>query len=99
MLPVQLRALIDRRLAEALALARRHPRRVSAGVLLGLGGFAATAFGTAPLAGGQLPVAQQVLTETVPVVVPLITEVARALQPLIAAGVQRPSEQAIRDTM
>lgn len=33
------------------------------------------------------------------VVVPLITEVARALQPLIAAGVQRPSEQATRDTM
>ena len=67
MLSAQLRTAIHRHLQQALVLARRHPRRVSAGVLISLGGFAATAFGTAPLATGQLPVPQQVLTETVAV--------------------------------
>jgi len=67
MLPAQLRQSLSEHLNRGLASARRHPRRVSAGVLLVLGGFAATAFGVAPLAQGDVPVAQQVLTEALPV--------------------------------
>ena len=67
MLPDPLRQLLSEHLHRGLAAARRHPRRVSAGVLLSLGGFAATAFGIAPLTPGDAPVAQQVLTEALPV--------------------------------
>ena len=44
------RAALLKPLARAHALARRHPRRVAAAVLALLGGFAAAAFGIAPMA-------------------------------------------------
>jgi murein DD-endopeptidase MepM/ murein hydrolase activator NlpD len=46
-------------------LAQRHPRAVAAAVVLGLGGFAATAFGIAPLAADTELPPQRVVHETV----------------------------------
>jgi murein DD-endopeptidase MepM/ murein hydrolase activator NlpD len=44
----------------------RHPRRVAAAAMMLLGGFAATAFGIAPLAPDAAQLPQTVITEAVP---------------------------------
>ncbi|NUZ05591.1 M23 family metallopeptidase [Schlegelella sp. ID0723] len=43
----------------------RHPRSLTAAVVIALGGFGATAFGLAPLEADDAPIAQRVVTEIV----------------------------------
>ena len=50
-------------LVQAQTAARRHPRRITAAVLLSLGGFAVTAFGIAPLAPDAAALPKRVVVE------------------------------------
>jgi murein DD-endopeptidase MepM/ murein hydrolase activator NlpD len=62
---VKLPLPLARALENTETLARRYPRGVAAAVVIGLGGFAATAFGIAPLAAEvELP-PQRLVSETV----------------------------------
>lgn len=56
---------LQRRAARARLLISTHPRALAAGVSAGLLGFAATAFGIAPLAPDAAELPRQVITETV----------------------------------
>uniref|UniRef100_UPI002680078D peptidoglycan DD-metalloendopeptidase family protein n=1 Tax=Pseudaquabacterium pictum TaxID=2315236 RepID=UPI002680078D len=50
-------------LVQAQTAARRHPKRITAAVLLSLGGFAVTAFGIAPLAPDAATLPKRVVVE------------------------------------
>lgn len=64
-------------LAQAQTAARRHPRRITAAVLLSLGGFAVTAFGIAPLAPDAATLPKRVVVEQL--ALPGLTEQLDAL--------------------
>lgn len=49
------------------AVVRRHPRRLSTGLLTMLGGFAVTAFGIAPMAPDAAKLPQRLVIEAVPI--------------------------------
>lgn len=55
-------------LQQAQAAARRHPRRITAAVVLGLSGFAVTAFGIAPMAPDAATLPKRLVVE--PLAVP-----------------------------
>ena len=55
---------IQRWLQQAQEVARRHPRRITATVVLGLGGFAVTAFGIAPMAPDAASLPKRVVVES-----------------------------------
>lgn len=61
------RFILQRWLQQAQAAAHRHPRRITAAVLVCLGGFAATAFGIAPLAPDAANLPKRLVIETLAV--------------------------------
>ena len=58
---------IQRWLVQAQQAAQRHPRRIATAVVLGLGGFAVTAFGIAPLAPDAAALPKRVVVESLAV--------------------------------
>ena len=58
---------LQRAVSRAAAAAQRHPRRIALGVLAVLGGFAATAFGIAPMAPDAAELPRAWVTEDVSV--------------------------------
>jgi murein DD-endopeptidase MepM/ murein hydrolase activator NlpD len=58
---------LSRPLSRMAAAVHRHPGRLAAGALALLGGFAVTAFGVAPLTATSVPVAQQMISQSVAV--------------------------------
>ncbi|MDH4392832.1 MAG: M23 family metallopeptidase [Aquabacterium sp.] len=87
---------IRRWLQQVQIAARNHPRRVAAVVVLGLGGFAATAFSIAPMAPDAAALPKRVVVEdlNVPGLSQQLDDLAQHPLQLYRHGITRPSDTA-----